>query len=176
MDALSDRVKSLILGIVKYFYILIFQQAPGNLAENIIKKIAWAISGSLIAAVFIFIFNVLAIRYLGPVEYGKWNLIVSFAQFIMIPMLWGMGTATLRQLGADKKDSTKSIVGTSFITLIVLSLIFGLFFFLIKNNVVSWLSIPSQLYQYAIGYAFILAFFTLPRHLPTFHSPHWLPH
>ena len=139
-------------------HLLIFKSQPGDTTKRFIKNLFYAMSGVGGATLITFGFNVLAIRYLGPTEFGKWNLISSIAELFVILPLWGLTNASLRYLGSDKEHQ-KEIIGTSFRTVFLLSLLLFPSYLFFSPSLQKTLAIDNLLFSFAVIYALVLVFF-----------------
>jgi len=154
------KLKKTIKSIIFCLYSFVFNQLPGEFTKRLIKNLSFAFFGIGGATLITFGFNVLAIRYLGPNEYGKLSLIISVGEFLVIFMLWGLASSCLRYLGAERKNWNK-IIGSSFCAVVFLGLIFSSIFLFLKPYLEDILKIPSSFYNFALYYALIAAFFYL---------------
>jgi O-antigen/teichoic acid export membrane protein len=141
-------------------HLIIFNSPPGDTTKRFIKNLSYAFLGVGGATAITFAFNILAIRYLGPVEFGKWNIIGSIAEFFVILPLWGLTTASLRYLGAER-EKQKEIIGTAFRSVFLLSLFFFPLYIFLAPVMQNFLKIENSLYLFAMLYAAILVFFYL---------------
>ena len=140
----------------------VFKSQPGDTTKRFIENLFYAFFGVGGATLITFGFNVLAIRYLGPTEFGKWNLISSIAELFVILPLWGLSTASLRYL-ATEREKQEEIVGTSFRVVFLLTLLFFPLYLLLSPVLQNFLKINASLYSFAIIYAVALIFFYLFR-------------
>jgi O-antigen/teichoic acid export membrane protein len=65
-----------------------------------LKNVAYLFSADLIASAITFGLTAWAVRVMGPAQFGEANLVVSSAQLVMIPMLFGMNASTSRAVAA----------------------------------------------------------------------------
>lgn len=141
-------------------HLFLFKKTPGEFTKRFLKNLFFAFFGVSGVTLITFGFNILAVRYLGPVEFGKWNLIGSISEFLIILPLWGLTYACLRYLGAERENREK-IIGTCFRTVFFLSLVFFLIYFIFHPILVKFFKIDSHLFFYSLIYAFALIFFYL---------------
>lgn len=142
------------------FHFLIFNSPPGEFSKRLIKNLFFAFFGIGGASLITFGFNILAIRFLGPTELGKWNLIGGIAEFFVILPLWGLTYGSLRYLGAER-EKKEEIIGTAFRIFFLLTLLFFFIYLTLAPFLKTFLRIDSSLYNFALLYAFILVFFYL---------------
>ncbi len=89
-------------------------------------NLRFLVLAEIFASLIGFPVKILAGRYLGPVEYGKYALILDVSQFLIIPIVF-IRTAAQKYL-AERKEEKKNIIGninfifflSSFISLFIL--------------------------------------------------------
>lgn len=139
---------------------LIFGDEPGELTQRFLKNLSYAFFGVAGASLVTFGFNVLAVRFIGPEQFGTVNLIISAGELLVIPMLWGLQNAATRYLAAQKEKS-EQIVGTIFRGVLVITIIWALIFWAFQSIISVWLKIPAVVFNWALLYAITAAFFNL---------------
>ena len=154
------KIQEIIIFLIYKIHFSLFKKTLGQFTKKFLKNLFFAFLGIGGATLITFGFNILTIRYLGPAEFGKWNLIGSIAEFFVILPLWGLTTASLRYLGAER-DKYKEIIGTSFRTVFLLSILFFPFYFILAPILRDFLKLDASIFNFAIPYAFILVFFYL---------------
>ena len=61
--------------------------------KNFLGNLSWSFFGGIIAAGIMLSVNIAAGRILGPVEYGKYGLVIALSSILLIPMLLGLDVA-----------------------------------------------------------------------------------
>jgi O-antigen/teichoic acid export membrane protein len=77
--------------------------AGGPLTSGVrvfLKNFAYLFSSDLLASALTFGLTAWAVRAMGPAQFGLANLVISAAQLVMIPMLFGMHASTSRAVAA----------------------------------------------------------------------------
>jgi O-antigen/teichoic acid export membrane protein len=152
----KDKIKILICRI----YFFLFKKTPGQIIKKFLKNLFFAFFGVGGSTLITFGINILIIRHLRPTEFGKWNLIGNVAEFFIILPLWGLTTASLHYLGAER-NKYKEIIGTSTRIVLLLSILFFPLYFILTPVLSDFLKIDVLIYNFAVLYAFILVFFYL---------------
>lgn len=143
----------------KLYWRLFHEEAPLKFYE-LVHNFAYTFTGLSGATLITMGFNILAVRALGPEEFGKVNLVVSLGELMAIPMLWGLATAVLRHLGAEPQKQ-KPIMGTSFWIVTLLVILFSTIFNFSARGISSVSKIPTIFLTFAIVYAGTTTFFYL---------------
>lgn len=136
LDNLAVRKK--IFRIAESVHLYIFKHEMGDVMRNFLGNLTWSFFGGVIAAGIMFGVNILAGRWFGPEEYGRYNLVFLMAQVFFIPMLLGMDVAAARAISiadADKERIGRIISGSVFIVFGSIAVTAPLLFF--GNNRIS---------------------------------------
>jgi O-antigen/teichoic acid export membrane protein len=138
-------------------YIRLFGYPPSDFSQELLRNFVFAAGSTGIATVLTFGVNILAARGMGPTEFGRWNLIGSWAEFLIIVPLFGLTTAIPRYLGASADESKPAIIGSGFRIVVIASVIsFPVFWFIEQRfHIIKDASLVNATFVYGI----ILAFF-----------------
>ncbi len=141
----------------------LFGHPPGEKTRQFLQDIIAVYGGTLIAGGFGLIGFLLTARLLGPEEYGKFNLIIATAGFLIIPMIWGHTTAAAKYMPAAKKPDQ---IIASVTTLVLGSiLIFGALAYALAPSIAAIIGFDAALIRMATLYAAILAAYYLAEAL-----------
>jgi O-antigen/teichoic acid export membrane protein len=69
--------------------------------QAFLKNFGYLFSSDLLASALTFGLTAWAVRVMGPSQFGQANLVISVAQLVMIPMLFGMHASTSRAVAAS---------------------------------------------------------------------------
>ena len=158
MWRIITKFKIFLISFVNLVYKKIFGQEISKDGLDFINNITISAIGSISAAFFMFIATILAGRWLGPIEYGKFALVLSYAQFLIIPISMGLDTASVVYISSGDQRTKKKILATSFIVVFCNSLIISIIFLLTLNFWVKILNTDQSLMIMALIYAVPLAF------------------
>ncbi|MAZ67397.1 hypothetical protein CL652_01350 [bacterium] len=128
---------------------------PGAVAKRFWKNIVPAFVGEGSVALISLGVYVLAIRFLGPEEFGRWSLVASMGELLAIVPLWGLAAAALVYLGKDE-SGRGVIIGTAVRTTIILSFIFFPIYVLVEPILSPLIRLESTLYTAAVIYALFI--------------------
>ncbi len=106
----AAKSRELIIALIDRIHLRIFKRPAGDKLKHFIKNFGYLASAEIIGSVIGFPVKILAGRFLGPVEYGKYALILNLVQFFFLPMIFGFTTAALRYL-PQHKERRKEIIG-----------------------------------------------------------------
>lgn len=90
------RIKSVVSRIFNYTHRTLFHSDPGAGTRAFFKNMGFAGVGALGSTLFLFAVNTVAVRVLGPAEYGNYILLLSAANFMVIPMGLGLQVSLMK--------------------------------------------------------------------------------
>lgn len=128
-EKMAGKFFDIIAASFNFFYRSIFRDNPGQEVNNFFRNFFVSASGGLAAGVIMFVVNIFSGRWLGPVEYGKFALVLSYGHFLIIPMSLGFDTASVRYLSSSGEARRKEIVSTSFWSVLISIISVSLFYF-----------------------------------------------
>lgn len=143
--------------ILGHLHFLVFNKPPGIFTQRLLSNLSFSFFGVAAATVITFGVNTLAIRHIGPIEYGKWTLIAGIAELFVILPLCGFPSSAPRYLGA-RRHQAHHIVGTSLTTVFLLSVLFFSAYLLLESLLRPVLNVPAPLYNFAVLYGAVLVF------------------
>lgn len=147
---------------INIIYRKIFHEEVSSEVEKFIKNLSYVGTGTIIASVFSFSYNILAGRWLGPSEYGTFTLVQSIAMFLYIPMLLGFHTAMVKY-NAEKVDFLRQrcIISTTYILVLLFTVISLLIYFIFSKEIMAIFSISGEVFYFALIFAVLFVFYTL---------------
>ena len=76
--------------------------------RQFLGNMSWSFYSGVIALPLMMIVSTLAGRYMGPAEFGKYNLIVLFSSYVLIFVFFGLDIASVKAIVKAKSDDDKS--------------------------------------------------------------------
>ncbi len=128
----SVKIRRKLFQVVETIHARVFGNEMGMEMREFLSNLSWSFFGGVIAAATMFAVNILAGRWLGPEEYGKYNLIFLMAQVFFIPMILGMDIAVARAISiadTNKERIERIITGSVFVVLCSIAVTVPLLFF-----------------------------------------------
>ena len=150
---------------IKYLLIIyerIFHEKISRDVKKFLKNLAYISVGTISATVLSFAFNILAGRFLGPFEYGKFSLLQSVAMFLYLPMLLGFHTAMIKY-NSEKDDLARQtkIISTSFILVFIFSIPSLIIYYIFSFQLSKLFSVSEGLFYLSIIFAILFLFYVM---------------
>lgn len=155
----SIVIKQKIFRIAEIIHLRIFGYEMSDEMRRFLGNLSWSFFGGFFSALVLLLINILAGRWLGPEEYGKYGLIVAIAAILMIPMILGLDTASIHFITkTNKKEEWDRIISSVLFLTLPLIAVISLVCFFWKKTISSWLQVSEDIILFAILFAAILAF------------------
>lgn len=142
----------------EFLHIRIFGERMGDGARKFFKYLSWSLLGGTVASIILFMVNILAGRWLGPVEYGKYGLVVSISSIFIIPMTLGVDTASVHYISKagfieEKRKYMESSIGITSVLILTITVL-GLIF---SNFLADLFSVQAMVIRYVFIFSLFLA-------------------
>ncbi|MBI5631794.1 MAG: oligosaccharide flippase family protein [Elusimicrobia bacterium] len=104
--------------------------------------------------------QVAAGRWLGPIEYGKANLVLAAAAYLQILPMMGFPLAMSKFVSEEKKPAERSkIISTTFTTFLLWGSLWLLAAAAGRESIAGILSLPIPLFNLSLAFAYFTAFY-----------------
>lgn len=117
-----DLIRKKLFTFAEAVHLRIFGHDMGNEMRNFLGHLSWSFFGGIIAAGIMLVLNILAGRWLGPVEYGKYSLVIAISSIMIIPMTLGIDTAITYYVAKSSSDAEKKSIVRSSLWVIAISI------------------------------------------------------
>lgn len=153
-------VARMITGFLEWFHRKLFRVSAGAGTRAFFKNIGYTGLGSIGATLFLFAVNTVAVRVLGPGEYGNYILVVSVSHFMALFMGIGLEVSLMKYLPRSLHDYSvrARTSATAFWLIAAATAITGIAAYAARDYGMTLLAIPASVFLWAIAYSAILAF------------------
>lgn len=116
-------------------------------------SLTWSFVGGAASSGVLLLTTILAGRFLGPTEYGKFNFVAALSQIIFALTMLGMDRASLRFVAQAKEAASQSkMLSSSLQFFVAVATLFSLLYFLVHPFLADALQVPSTLMLMALAY------------------------
>lgn len=143
------ELRQIIEAFVSRVHIWVFREPPGEGTRKFVNNVFYMSAGVFGGTLITFLFSIWVVRSLGPTEYGKYNLVVSVAQFLLIPLLFGLPNAAARYL-ARETESRKEIASSILIIFAFLAALFLTIFWTAQSNLAHIFRVDISIFRWAV--------------------------
>lgn len=141
-------IKKKLISTLEFIHLKLFGHEMSDVMRIFLGHLSWSIMGGIFASAIMMLINILAGRLMGPDEYGRYNLLITLSQLLVIPILFGLDTSSVIAISASKniKDKNINITSTLYFVLFTLSI----------STILSVVIFPSITKNFPIGKTFLL--------------------
>lgn len=155
-------IKRKLILTAEFLHLKIFGHEMSPAMKDFLKHLSWSFFGGFIAAGIMLILMILAGKKLGPDVFGQYNSLLSFATALTFIFLLGNDVSSVRYLSdRNYEKEKKKIFTTSFVIVLMQSIIFGAVVFLLSDFIIEKFSLQGDFLFLGIAFAFLLAFKSL---------------
>lgn len=142
-------MKKKLVNAIEYIHLKTFHHQITPEMKKFLNNLSWSFSvGIFIMPIFLLI-STIAGRFIGPVEYGKYNLILIINQFLLIFIFFGLDITSVKYIA--KTDTLRKIRE-------IISSVSGFIFFMLGLIIVLGAIICPLLFNISKEYALIIIF------------------
>lgn len=136
---------------IENVYVRVFQKSLSTKMKKFVLNLSWLTFSMVISGFLGFVANLLAGRFLGPEEYGKFGLVLSVSQFLIIPMLFGINTAVAKYASELREGRSRmDVLGTGTWIVFLLTCVFATVYLFLKDWLSGIFSITNELFVMAV--------------------------
>lgn len=155
-------MKRRLISFIRQRYRALFGYELSDQVVVFLKNFSFSAWGFVISSGIFFAVNVLAGRYLGPVEYGKYNLVISLGSVFAALSYFGIEATTVKYVSIAQTDKRRSgYITNSFTSLAVTSLLVVILTLALKGYFSSLLHTNRGIILVALIYGIIFAYKTI---------------
>ncbi|MEO6077944.1 MAG: oligosaccharide flippase family protein [Candidatus Andersenbacteria bacterium] len=130
--------------------------------NNFFKNLSWSFFGGVGASAIMMAINIFVGRLLGPTEYGKYSLVISLSQIIIIPIVFGLDISAVRAIATstNEQEKRRNISAALYFT-VVASLAIGFVVYMLRFQIAHIMNAPQEVVLIALAFAIIIALKTI---------------
>ncbi len=153
------KLKIKFIFFVEILHRRIFGHDMSEEMREFLKNLSWSFFGGMIAAVIMFIINIVAARFLGPESFGNYNYLLSIASSSVFFFLLGNNQSSTRYISdKDHSKRRKSLMGALLFLTIFQTIIFFLVVTVLKGFIAGKLGINLGIIYLLFFWGVLFAF------------------
>lgn len=94
-------------------HMFVFGQHMSSTTRVFASSLSWSFFGGVVAAAVMLSINITFGRILGPVEYGKYGLVIAISSLMLIPMTAGLDTTLTHFIAKTKESIQRNMIFNS---------------------------------------------------------------
>jgi len=148
--------------VVSFIYGKVFHEKMSEGVTHFFKNLTYVGFGTFTGTAFLFTFNVLVGRLLGPLEYGKFSLVQSISMFLYIPMLMGYHNAMVKYNAEEEKyDRQRNVISTTYILVLIFTIVSVIIYLIIPQKILEYFSVSNEIFDLCILFSVLYAAYML---------------
>jgi len=150
--------------VVSFIYGKVFHEKMSEGVIHFFKNLSYVGFGTFIGTTFIFTFNVLVGRLLGPLEYGKFSLVQSISMFLYIPMIMGYNNAMVKYNAEEQNfHRQRVLISTTYILVLIFTIVSVIIYLLIPQKILEYFSVSNEIFDLCILFSVLYAVLYAPN-------------
>jgi|GEM_PF-6895319 len=145
-----QKLKNEAFSIAESLHLRIFGHEMGEEMRNFLGNLSISFLGGAIYSVLLFVVYILAGRFLGPVDYGKYALYTALFSFLTIFISFGLETTIVRLTAKADEERKKRILSTFIIFFFCNSIFWSLIFLIFNSYIADFFGIPAVFIIFAV--------------------------
>ncbi|OGL80299.1 hypothetical protein A3H10_03530 [Candidatus Uhrbacteria bacterium RIFCSPLOWO2_12_FULL_46_10] len=145
--------------IINRAHVFVFGKDIGSDMVRFVRNMSYMGLGAIVSGVILFVVQVVAVRVLGPEEYGKVALVFTAANFLPLFMLMGLQASVIKYLPEYKEQQNiqTMVISTGVAGGIFFMGIFAILFVVARDMMARLFDIPFGIVTIAIVYSVFTA-------------------
>lgn len=150
-------VKNKIFEILEAVHLRVFGHEMSPTMRDFLGHLSWSFLGIFFNGLMLFGINVLAGRILGPVGYGKYNLVLIIVNILSIFILLGLDITSIKYISSSKKmEDKRQYLSNSFFIVLCSSFCVSIFFIFFASQLASLFHVDKNIFLLATIFAIII--------------------
>lgn len=153
----AEKIQERMFRVAERVHIRVFGYGMSEAMVKFLRHLSWSFIGVLVATGLVSVANLVAGRLLGPIEYGRYALIVSIATIFIIPMTFGLDIANTYYIAKSKFDEEKDkYIATTLLVSLILIVISTVGILFLSNYITRLLSVDIFLLHIILLFSILL--------------------
>ncbi len=155
---MNFKGKKKLIKIIEKIHLYIFGHDISDKMREFLDNLSWSFFGGVISGLLLFIATIIAGRFLGPEEFGRYNVIIIISQLFLIPMLLGMDMSSVRFISQTKNKKKQSKYISTAMAIVGMSIIVtSSTLFLFSDELVKYMHVDGFMVLIAILFSAALS-------------------
>ncbi len=149
-------MKSLVIELVKRIHYFLFGQEMSVQMKNFMGNLSWSFFAGIIAMPISMLVGTLAGRLMGPVDYGRYNLVVLISSYVVAFAYFGLDISSLKRIVKSKSlAEQRTSFYSAFIFIVFMLAIFTVISFSFGPAIIAKTDLPKNIIYFIIFYTIV---------------------
>src|SRR5665647_456461 len=154
-----SSAKKKLMTMAEIVHLWVFGHEMSDEMRIFLGHLSWSFFGGIIAAIIMCLVNILAGRWLGPLDYGKYNYLLSLATSSMFIFLLGNSFGGIRYISDEKYSNKKNSILTATLVMTIFQIIiFSLVIISLNTTFSHYLNLDVKVLYLVFFFGLVISF------------------
>jgi len=155
----TSRLRRGLIRAIEAVHFRLFRHPMGEQMRQFFGNLSWSFLGGGLASAVMLVVNILAGRLIGPEGFGRYNLVLTFSQLLMLPLIFSLDIAGVRSVAMSKnREEEASNISSALYFLAANSLFITLLFLLSYRFIALRFAVDTRLLFLIIAMTLTMSF------------------
>jgi O-antigen/teichoic acid export membrane protein len=152
-------MKKLLISLVEKIHLMIFGHEISDQMRGFLNNLSWSFYGGVIAMPVSMVVGTLAGRFMGPAEYGSYNLVILISSYVTVFSFLGLDISIIRNVAKAKNhyDQEKSFF-SSVVFVGSMTILYSLIGLIFRQKIAGVFGINKMIILFVVIYTLIVSF------------------
>jgi|GEM_PF-1182661 len=152
-------MKKFLISIVEKVHLKIFGHEMSDQMRGFLGNLSWSFYGGILSMPITIVVGTLAGRFMGPEQYGKYNLIILLSTYIISVSFFGLDISTIKNVAKAKtKEQKQKSFFSSFVSVALVTTLFLALVLVFRQQISSVFGLDKTLILFVVIYTLIVTF------------------
>lgn len=153
------KLKYFIIKVVEKLHLLVFGQTMSDQMKVFLGNLSWSFYAGIIAMPISMVVGTLAGRFMGPAEYGSYNLVILISSYVTVFSFLGLDISIIRNVAKAKThiDKERSFF-SSLVFVASMTIIYALIGLIFRNKIAGIFGLNKTVILFVIIYTLVVSF------------------
>lgn len=152
-------MKKFIISIVEKIHLLVFGHEISDQMRAFLNNLSWSFYGGAIALPVTVIVGTLAGRFMGPEQYGNYNLVILISTYVITFSFLGLDISTIKNITKAKSHEEKErSFFSSFVFVGLMTLLFSLVGLIFGQKIAKYFGLDQAIVLFVVIYTLVVTF------------------
>lgn len=152
-------MKSFLISSVEKIHLKIFGHEMSGQMRSFLNNLSWSFYGGIISMPITIAVGTLAGRFMGPEQYGNYNLVILISTYLIVLTFLGLDISTIKNIAkAKSKQEKERSFFSSFVYIGAMTIFFSLIGLIFASRISEAFDLNKTIIYFVVFYIFIVSF------------------
>lgn len=150
-------MKKFVISVVEKMHLRIFGREMSDQMRVFLGNLSWSFYGGVMTMPITIVVGTLAGRYMGPEQFGKYNLVTLISSYIVAFSFLGLDISTIKNVAkARSEESKQRSFFSSFVFIVLLTAVLLIIILLLRQKISAIFGLGSDVLLFVVVYTSIV--------------------